>query len=207
VRPGDQPGGPAKQRIPALRGLTEPAPEGVQMRKIVADLFVSLDGVVESPEQWTGPYFTDDVGQMIGSEMAQADTMLLGRVTYQTFAASFAGQAGGMADQMNAIPKIVVSARLEAADWQNSTLVASPAELAVYRQQPGRNIAISGSATLVRSLLGQGLLDELRLLLFPVVVGSGQRLFDTFTERLPLNLLDSRTFSGGVARLTYQPKR
>jgi dihydrofolate reductase len=144
---------------------------------------------------------------MIGSEMAQADTMLLGRVTYQTFAASFAGQAGGMADQMNAIPKIVVSATLDAADWQNSTLVASPAELAVYRQQPGRNIAISGSATLVRSLLGQGLLDELRLLLFPVVLGSGQRLFDTFTERLPLSLLDSRTFSGGVVRLTYQPKR
>jgi dihydrofolate reductase len=104
------------------------------MRKIVADLFVSLDGVVESPEQWTGPYFTDDIGQMIGSEMTQADTMLLGRVTYQTFAASFASQAGGMADQMNTIPKIVVSATLEAADWQNSTLVASPSELAVYKR-------------------------------------------------------------------------
>jgi len=177
------------------------------MRKIVADLFVSLDGVVESPEQWTGPYFTDDIGQMIGSEMAQADTMLLGRVTYQTFAASFANQAGGMADQMNAIPKIVVSATLEAADWQNSTLVASPSELADYKRQPGRNIAISGSAGLVRSLLGQGLLDELRLLLFPVVVGSGQLLFDKVTERLPLTLLDSRTFSSGVVRVTYQPQR
>lgn len=177
------------------------------MRKIVADLFVSLDGVVESPEQWTGPYFTDDIGQMIGSEMAQADTLLLGRVTYQTFAASFADQAGGMADQMNAIPKIVVSATLEAADWQNSTLVASPSELAVYKRQPGRNIAISGSAGLVRSLLGQGLLDELRLLLFPVVVGSGQRLFDKVTEQVPLTLLDSRTFSSGVVRLTYQPPR
>ena len=176
------------------------------MRKIVANLFLSLDGVVESPEQWTGPYFTDDIGQMIGSEMAEADTMLLGRVTYQTFAASFASQAGGMADQMNTIPKIVVSGTLEAADWQNSTLVASPSELANYRRQPGRNIAISGSAGLVRSLLGQGLLDELRLLLFPVLVGSGQRLFDAVTERLPLTLLDSRTFSGGVVRLTYQPQ-
>ncbi len=177
------------------------------MRKIVANLFVSLDGVVESPEQWTGPYFTDDIGQMIGSEMAQADTMLLGRVTYQTFAASFASQAGEMADQMNTIPKIVVSTTLEAADWQNSTLVASPSELATYTRQPGRNIAISGSAALVRSLLGQGLLDELRLLLFPVAVGSGQRLFDGVTERLPLTLLDSRPFSGGVVRLTYQPQR
>ena len=125
----------------------------------------------------------------------------------QTFAASFASQAGGMADQMNTIPKILVSATLEAADWQNSTLVASPSELAVYRRQPGRNIAISGSAGLVRSLLGQGLLDELRLLLFPVLVGSGQRLFDGVTERLPLTLLDSRTFSGGVVQLTYQPQR
>jgi dihydrofolate reductase len=177
------------------------------MRKIVANLFVSLDGVVESPEQWTGPYFTDDIGQMIGSEMAQADTMLLGRVTYQTFAASFASQAGGMADQMNTIPKIVVSTTLETADWHNSTLVASPSELANYRRQPGRNIAISGSAGLVRSLLGQGLLDELRLLLFPVVVGSGQRLFDGVTERLPLTLLDSRAFSGGGVWLTYQPQR
>jgi dihydrofolate reductase len=133
--------------------------------------------------------------------------MLLGRVTYQTFAASFASQAGGMADQMNTIPKIVVSTTLEAADWQNSTLVASPSELATYTRQPGRNIAISGSAGLVRSLLGQGLLDELRLLLFPVVAGSGQRLFDGVTERLPFTLLDSRTFSGGVVRLTYQLQR
>ncbi len=78
------------------------------MRKIVANLFVSLDGVVEAPETWTGPYFTDDIGQMIGSEMAQADTLLMGRGTYQTFAASFAGRSGGMADQMNGIPKIVV---------------------------------------------------------------------------------------------------
>jgi dihydrofolate reductase len=112
-----------------------------------------------------------------------------------------------MADQMNTIPKIVVSTTLETADWQNSTLVASPAELAAYTGQPGRNIAVSGSAGLVRSLLGQGLLDELRLLLFPVLVGSGQRLFGTVTERLPLTLLDSRTFSGGVVRLTYQPQR
>jgi dihydrofolate reductase len=193
--------------LPALHGLAKPATEGVLMRKIVADLFVSLDGVVESPEQWTGPYFTDDLGQLIGSEIAQAGTMLLGRVTYQTFAASFANQVGGMADQMNAIPKIVVSATLEAADWQNSTLVASPSELADYKRQPGRNIAISGSAGLVRSLLAQGLLDELRLLLFPVVIGSGQRLFDKDTERLPLTLLDSRTFSSGVVRLTYQPQR
>jgi dihydrofolate reductase len=177
------------------------------MRKIVADLFVSLDGVVESPEQWTGPYFTEDIGQAIGSEMAQADAMLLGRVTYQVFAASFADQAGGMADQMNNIPKIVVSTTLEAADWQNSTVVSGLAELTAHKEKPGRNIAISGSAGLVRSLLREGLLDELHLLLFPVVVGSGKRLFHGIGGQLTLSLLDSRTFAGGVVQLSYQPKR
>jgi dihydrofolate reductase len=177
------------------------------MRKIVADLFMSLDGVVESPEQWTGPYFTEDIGQLIGSEMAQADTMLLGRVTYQTFAASFAGQTGGMADQMNAIPKIVMSTTLDAADWQNSTLLTKTSELATYKEQPGRNIAISGSAGLVRSLLRKGLLDELRLLVFPVVVGSGQCLFDAVTEPVSFTLLNSRTFTSGVVQLAYRPER
>jgi len=177
------------------------------MRKIVANLFVSLDGVVESPEQWTGPYFTEEIGQTIGSEMAQADVMLLGRVTYQTFAASFADQAGGMADQMNNIPKIVVSTTLEAADWQNSTLVSGLTELTAHKEKNGRNIAISGSAGLVRSLLREGLLDELHLLLFPVVVGSGKRLFHGIDGQLSLSLLDSRTFAGGVVQLSYQPKR
>lgn len=175
------------------------------MRKIVANLFVSLDGVVEMPEKWTGPFFSEDIGQMIGSEAAQADTMLLGRVTYETFAASFAGQTGGMADQMNAIPKLVVSTTLEKADWNNSTLIATPAQLVAYKERRGRNIAISGSAELVRSLLHAGLLDELRVLQFPVVVGSGKRLFDAVAERFSFNLLDTHTFSTGVVRLTYQP--
>jgi dihydrofolate reductase len=111
------------------------------------------------------------------------------------------------ADRMNTIPKIVVSTTLETADWQNSTLVASPSEVGAYTQKPGRNSAISGSAGLVRSLPAQGRLDELRLLLLPVVAGSGKRLLDGVTERLPLNLLDSRTYSGAAVRLTYQPQR
>ncbi len=177
------------------------------MRKIVASLFISLDGVVEAPETWTGPYFTDDIGQMIGSEMARAGTMLLGRVTYQTFAASFARQTGGMAGQMNSIPKIVESTTLETAGWQNTTVVSAPTGLAAVKQEPGRHIAISGSAGLVRSLLRDGLLDELRLVLFPVIVGSGQRLFDGIRERLTLDLLATRTFARGVVQLSYQPAR
>lgn len=174
------------------------------MRKIVADLFISLDGIVEAPESWTGPYFSEDVGQLIGSEMAQADTMLLGRVTYETFAASFAGHSGGMADQMNATPKIVVSTSLTSADWANTTLVTDIAQLTDINAQDGATIAISGSARLVRSLLAAGLLDELRLLVFPVVVGSGARLFDGSTGRVAFELADAQSLSGGAVRTVYR---
>ena len=94
------------------------------MRSITAGLFVSLDGVVESPETWTGPYFNDQVGQAVGTLMAANDAMLLGRATYEGFAAAFGGQSGGMADQMNSTPKFVVSSTLTSADWQNSTLIS-----------------------------------------------------------------------------------
>jgi len=94
------------------------------MRNITAGLFVSLDGVVESPEKWTGPYFNDQVGQAVGALMAANDAMLLGRATYEGFAAAFGGQSGGMADQMNNTPKFVVSSTLTSADWQNSTLIS-----------------------------------------------------------------------------------
>ena len=93
------------------------------MRQIAAGLFISLDGVVEAPENWTGPYFNDQVGQAVGALMATNDAMLLGRVTYEGFAAAFGGQSGGMADQMNNTPKYVVSSTLTSADWQNSTLI------------------------------------------------------------------------------------
>jgi dihydrofolate reductase len=176
------------------------------MRKIVAGLFVSLDGVVESPENGTGPYFNDEVGQEIGSQMAAADSMLLGRVTYQTFAASFAGQTGGIADTMNNMPKLVVSTTLDKTDWQNSTLINGNVaeELTTLKQRPGNDIAISGSPTLVRSLLREGLLDELRLLVFPIVVGGGNRLFADDGARIPLKLADAKTFSTGVLAVRYQ---
>jgi dihydrofolate reductase len=177
------------------------------MRKIVASLFVSLDGVVEAPEKWTGPYFGPEVGGHIGAGFAAADTLLMGRITYETFAASFAGQTGGMADQMNSIPKVVASTTLEQASWQNSSLISGDVAAGITRlkQQPGKNIAISGSATLVRWLLGQGLLDELDLLVFPVVVGSGKRLFGDECAAATLELGQSQAFSNGVLALRYTP--
>jgi len=176
------------------------------MRNIVAGLFVSVDGVVEAPDTWTGPYFTPEIGQLIESMMDDGDTLLLGRVTYQGFAGAFGGQAGGMADRMNTFPKVVVSTTLDRADWQNSTLISSNAaeEISRLKQRPGKNINMSGSGTLVTWLLREGLLDQLDLLLFPVVVGHGKRLFAGGGGQSGLTLAGSQTFSTGVVHLTYQ---
>ena len=177
------------------------------MRKIVAGLFTSLDGVVESPENWTGPYFNDQVGQAVGTLMASNDALLLGRATYEGFAAAFGGQSGGMADQMNNTPKFVVSSTLITADWQNSTLISGDVAAAIsqLKQQPGQKIGMSGSATLVGWLLRHGLLDQLDLLVFPLVVGSGKRLFGEPDGQVPLTLTGSETFSTGVVHLSYAP--
>src|SRR5216684_7760325 len=109
---------------PGTRRHRTLARKATAMRKIVAGLFMSLDGVVEAPEKWTGPYFNDEVGQAVGALMAANDAMLLGRTTYEGFAAAFGGQSGGMADQMNNTPKFVVSTTLTSAGWQNSTLIS-----------------------------------------------------------------------------------
>lgn len=177
------------------------------MRKIVAGLYVSVDGVVEAPDTWTGPYFSPEIGQAVGSLIAAGDTLLLGRVTYQGFAEAFGSQSGGMADTMNSFPKVVVSTTLASADWQNSTLISGDiaAEITKLKQQPGRNINVSGSGTLVSWLLRQGLLDQLDLLMFPVVVGHGKRLFDAEGNETGLTLAASEAFSSGVVHLTYHP--
>ena len=179
------------------------------MRRIVAGLFVSLDGVIEAPDQWHFPYWSDEMGEVIGSQMAAADTLLLGRVTYQEFAAYWPHQTGDvpMADYMNTTPKLVVSTTLDTVAWQNSTLITGNVveELTRLKQQPGKNLSITGSATLVRSLLRDRLLDELQLLVHPLVVGRGKRLFADDGERVALTLVAAKTFSTGVLHLTYQP--
>src|SRR5436190_1669451 len=170
------------------------------MRKIVANFFISLDGVVERPDQWHFPYFNDEMGEVVGSGMAESDTMLLGRKTYEEFAAFWPSQSEPPADHMNGVQKVVVSTTLHSADWQNSTLIRGnlAEELGRLKNQPGKVIGTVGSATLVRSLLREGLLDELRLLIHPIVVGSGAKLFDGDTGKVPLKLVSSRTFSTGV---------
>ncbi len=181
------------------------------MKKVTAGLFVSLDGVTESPEKWQLPYFNDEMGEAVGAAMAAADAMLLGRVTYQEFASYWPGVSSEdqpFADYMNNSPKYVASRTLEGPlEWNNSTLIKGNLveEIARLKRQPGKNIAITGSVTLVQSLLEQDLLDELGLMIHPVVVGSGKRLFEEGGDPKKLKLVESKTFSTGVVYLTYQP--
>src|SRR5215472_17184488 len=178
------------------------------MRKIVSGLFISLDGVIEAPSDWTGPWFNPELGQAVGSLIAAQDTMLLGRVSYDEFAAYWPQQTGDMADTMNGTAKYVVSGTLKSADWQNSTLIPAASamtEIAELKQRSGKNIGMTGSATLVSSLLREGLLDELHLFVFPLVLGSGKRLFGGEGNQVGLTLAASQAFTSGVVHLTYHP--
>jgi dihydrofolate reductase len=181
------------------------------MRKIVAGTFVSLDGVMEAPHEWHFPYFDDAMGGAVSEQVAAADAMLLGRVTYQEFASYWPNQPDDTpgADFMNPMQKYVVSTTLQSVDeWQNSTLVDGNnfvAEIQRLKAMPGKNINVTGSAKLVQSLLRENLLDELRLLVHPIVVGSGKQLLAGDTGQVPLTLADSQIFNTGVLYLTYVP--
>jgi dihydrofolate reductase len=185
--------------------------EEVPMRKVVASEFVSLDGVVESPEKWHFPYFNDQMGDAIGAAMASSDSMLMGRVLYEEWAAFWPNQdpdENPVAARMNGVRKYVVSTTLEEPlEWNNSTLIGDNVaeEISRLKEQPGKDISISGSPTLVRSLLEEDLLDELRLMVHPIVVGSGKRLFEDGGDQKALQLVDSKIFSTGVLYLSYQP--
>jgi dihydrofolate reductase len=180
------------------------------MRKVVAALFVSVDGVVEAPDEFTTGYMDEEVGQELGAQMAERDTMLLGRRTYQEFAAVWParGTDNPMGAAMNNTPKLVVSSTLESVEeWQNSTLIkGNPVdELDRLKQQPGKDIGIVGSATLAQSLLRDGVVDEVVLLVFPIVAGTGKRLFEDGRDRIRLALADTKVFANGVVKLAYTP--
>ena len=179
------------------------------MRKITAAFFISLDGVVELPEQWNVPYFNDEMGAAIGATMAQSDALMMGRVNYEAWVSYWPAQSSDnqFAAYMNTTPKFVVSTTLDNVEWNNSTLIKGDvmAEITKLKQQPGKNISISGSGTLVQSLLHANLLDEVQLMIHPLVVGRGKRLFTGGDEQHPFKLINAQTFSTGVVYLTYQP--
>ncbi len=176
-------------------------------RTLAATLFMSLDGVVESPEKWSFPFWSDETQEFKLDELRATDALLLGRVTYEGFAAAWPSRkdTDGFADRFNSIPKFVASKTLRNLDWNNSHLIKGDlaTEVAKLKQQGGKDIVIHGSPTLIRSLLKHDLVDEYRLLVYPLVLGHGKRLFDEASQAR-LKLAESEAFSKGVVKLVYR---
>jgi len=181
------------------------------MRKVIAGLFISLDGVVEAPDQWHFPYFNDEMGAAVDATLGSADVVLFGRKTYDSFAGAWpareaAGEEdAGMARALGDARKIVVSNQQLEFTWRNSEQLKGDLVEAVIalKSEPGdSDIALSGSVSVVRQLLAAGLLDELHLLVHPIAVRKGMRLFDEGTP-IPLTLIKSETFKTGLLNLVY----
>ncbi len=186
------------------------------MGRIVVTEFVSLDGVMEDPGGaegfkyggWTFEIARGDEGDAFKlDETLSSEALLLGRVTYEGFADAWPSREGEFADKFNAMPKYVVSSTLNEPAWNNSTVLTGDLaeEVARLRQEHDGDIVVHGSARLAQTLLEHDLVDELRLMVFPVVLGSGKRLFGETSDKKPLRLVDSKMVGDGVAILIYQP--
>ena len=186
------------------------------MGRIVVTEFISLDGVIEDPGgaedfKHSGWSFEIDRGeegdQFKLEETMDSDALLLGRKTYEGFAEAWPSRDGEFADKFNNMPKYVVSSTLKDPEWTNSTVLDGDLaeEVSKLRQEVDGNIVVHGSAQLVQALIENGLVDELRLMVFPVVLGAGKRLFGDTSDKQPLRLADSKIVGDGVAILTYEP--
>jgi dihydrofolate reductase len=185
------------------------------MRKVIVTEFVSLDGVMEAPggeegyahTGWVFQFQDPKQNQFKLDEMLEAEAHLLGRVTYEGFAAAWPSRRGEFADRMNSMPKYVASTTLKELDWNNSTLLEGDVAEAVskLKQQDGGDILVAGSRTLVHTLMEHDLVDEYRLMIFPVVLGSGRRLFPETPDKTVLKLVDTQAFDSGVVVNTYHP--
>lgn len=177
------------------------------MRNIVVSEFLSLDGVMENPG-WTFPYWNDEIAKFKGEETDAGDALLLGRVTYQGFAAAWPESTDEGAPYFNNVRKYVVSTTLDTVEWNNSVLIKHNIveEITKLKQQDGQDLVVHGSGTLVQTLMQHNLVDRYRLLVYPVVLGTGKRLFQDGTTAT-LKLVETRSFSSGVVALIYQPDR
>jgi dihydrofolate reductase len=187
------------------------------MRELIVTEFVSLDGVMEAPggesgyahSGWVGPYFTPELGEYKEAEQLATDVLLLGRRTYEGFAGAWPDREGAMADKLNTMTKYVASTTLDAADWHDTTVIASdvPGAVAELKRQEGGPMIVAGSRTLVHGLLEAGLVDQLNLQVFPVVLGSGARLYPETAEPLQLELVSSEPMPNGVVVQSYRVSR
>ncbi|HEX6182141.1 MAG TPA: dihydrofolate reductase family protein [Chitinophagaceae bacterium] len=176
------------------------------MRKVVVTQFVTIDGVMENPHLWSFPYFTDEITKFKNDELLASDAQLLGRVTYEAFAEHWPIQTGEYANRLNSLPKYAVSKALKKAAWNNSIVINKDIEEEILKlkKQKGQDILVHGSATLVKALLKANLVDQFNLLVFPVVLGRGIRLFEN-EDSVKLKLTISKRYTSGVVLLTYQP--
>ena len=177
------------------------------MRKIIVSTYVSLDGVIEAPEKWSLKFWNDEHTKYAQDQLFASDALLMGRKVYEGFAASWPSRRNEFADRMNGLPKYVVSTTLEEAEWNNSTIIKENVaeEVSKLKQQPGQDILVLASADLVHTLMQDDLIDEYRLMVFPVVVGSGKRLFKDGSDTTVLRLVETKRFGSGVVVLSYQP--
>ncbi|GHO78140.1 pyrimidine reductase [Ktedonobacter sp. SOSP1-85] len=179
------------------------------MGKIVATEYVTLDGVMEAPNEWSFQFWSDEAAKFKLDELFASDALLLGRVTYEGFAAAWPTMKddAGFADRMNSLPKYVISTTLKEATWNNSTVISEniAEEVAKIKEQTSQDILLSGSADLVNALAHHNLIDEYRIMLYPVVVGKGKRLFQEGIDKKTLRLGEVKTFSSGVTILSYYP--
>jgi dihydrofolate reductase len=182
------------------------------VRRIVWSEYISLDGVVEEPGEWSLPYFSDDLASYKNDELLASDALLLGRITYEGFAAAWPTMEETESDfavRMNTLPKFVVSTTLEEAEWNNSTIIDDDVidEITKLKQDSGQDILIGGSGDLAETLIGADLIDEIRMLVHPIVVGNGKRLFEGAEEGIDLKLVDTERFESGVVALVYGSPR
>ena len=178
------------------------------MRKIIVSEFITLDGIIEAPDKWSLRFWNDEIAKFKFDELFAGGALLLGRITYQGFAAAWPSRTDeeGYADRMNSLPKFVVSTTLAKAEWNNSTLLKNniAAEISKLKQQPGQNILVFGSGGLIQTLKSHHLIDEYRLLVYPVVWGGGKRLFQNGDNMQILKLIEAKAFSSGVVALSYE---
>ena len=178
------------------------------MGKIVASEYVTLDGVLDEPGTWSFPYWNEEASDFKHDELFAGDALLLGRVTYEGFAKAWPTMegTGDYGERMNSLPKYVASTTLDAVEW-NATLITGPLTdaVAALRQQPGQDVLIFGSGQLVHTLMQHNLIDEYRLMVHPIVMGSGKRLFLEGSARKGLQLIETKVFSSGIVVLTYRP--
>lgn len=185
------------------------------MRNIVVSEFVTLDGVMEAPggepghphSGWVFDFMSDEQLQYKLEEVLEAESLLIGRITYESFAGAWPGRSGEFADKMNAMPKHVVSTTLRNPEWNNSTVINNDVvgEIRRLRERDGGPVLVEGSRTLVQTLMEHDLVDEYRLMIFPVLLGSGRRLFPESRSKTMLRLVDTKPFSSGVVAHTYHP--